>query len=55
MQYLALIYAAPTSGPAYGSPEFGQMMEGYFALNRLLKEEGAWLAGEGLKGTETAT
>ena len=33
MQYLALIYAAPTAGPTYGSPEFKTMMDGYFALN----------------------
>ena len=55
MQYMALIYSDPARAPAYGTPEFGKMMEGYFALNRLLKEEGAWLGGDGLQGVETAT
>lgn len=55
MQYMALIYADPASGPAYGTPEFGKMMEGYLAFNTFLREKGAWISGEGLKGTETAT
>ena len=55
MQYMALIYNDPARAPAYGTPEFGAMMEGYFALNRLLREEGAWAAGDGLQGVHTAT
>ena len=55
MQYLALIYAAPENSPAYGTPEFGAMMAGYFALTAKLKADGAYIAGEGLKGVETAT
>ena len=52
---MALIYNDPAQAPTYGTPEFGKMMEGYFALNRLLKEEGAWLGGDGLQGVHTAT
>jgi hypothetical protein len=55
MQYLALIYSAPESGPAYGTPEFKTMMDGYFAFTAFLREKGALIAGEALKGTETAT
>ncbi len=55
MQYMALIYATPGSEPAYGSAEFKAMMEGYFGFTAFLKEKGAFVAGDGLKGTETAT
>jgi hypothetical protein len=55
MQYMALIYSDKAREPAYGTPDFGKMMEGYFALSRLLKEDGAWIAGEGLQGVDTAT
>jgi hypothetical protein len=55
VQYLALIYAAPTNEPQYGSPEFKTMMDGYFAFTAELKAKGAYLAGEGLKPVETAT
>ena len=55
MQYMALIYSDPARAPAYGTPEFGTMMEGYFALNRLLKADGVWVAGDGLQGVHTAT
>lgn len=55
MQYLALIYADPESAPAYGTAEFTAMMNGYFAFTALLKEKGAFIAGDGLKPTSTAT
>ena len=55
MQYLALIYSTPGSEPTYGTPEFKTMMDGYFAFTAMLKEKGAFVAGDGLKGTETAT
>lgn len=55
MHYMALIYAAPANEPAYGTPAFTAMMEGYFALSRTLKADGVWVAGEGLKGVATAT
>ncbi len=55
MQYMALIYSAPGSEPVYGSPEFKVMMDGYFAFTAHLKDKGAFVCGDGLKGTETAT
>jgi hypothetical protein len=55
MQYMALIYSAPGSEPAYGTPEFKKFMDGYFAFTAHLKEKGAFISGDALKGAETAT
>jgi hypothetical protein len=55
MQYIALIYADPSAAPVYGTPEFEAMMQGYATLTQSLKTAGAYLAGEGLKGVDTAT
>ena len=55
MQYLALIYSSPASGPAYGSAEFGKMMEDYNKFTAMLKDKGAFLGGEGLKPAASAT
>ena len=55
MQFMALIYNDPSREPAYGSPEFGAMMQGYFTLNETLKAAGHMVSGEALKGIETAT
>ncbi len=55
MKYLALIYAAPGSQPAYGTPEFGTFMAGYGAATATYKKDKVWLAGEGLKPASTAT
>jgi hypothetical protein len=55
MKYMALIYSDPALVPAYGSPEFGAMMQGYGAFNSKLKETGVLLAGHGLQDIDTAT
>jgi hypothetical protein len=55
MKYLALIYTAPGAEPAYGSPEFETMMQNYFSLGARMKDRATVVAGEGLKGVETAT
>ena len=55
MKYMALIYAEPANEPRYGTQEFQAMMGGYFALTEALKASGAYVAGDGLQGTETAT
>jgi hypothetical protein len=55
MKYMALIYSDPTLEPAYGSPEFGAMMQGYGTLNKTLKEKGVFIAGDGLQDIDTAT
>ncbi len=55
MQYMLLIYTDPAREPAYGTPEFDQMMGGFFALNQQMKADGTMRGGEALKGVETAT
>lgn len=55
MKYMLLIYNDPAREPAYGTPEFEAMMAGFFAVNTRMKDAGALISGEGLKGIETAT
>jgi hypothetical protein len=55
MQYMLLIYSNPALEPTYGTPEFQAMMAGYFALNEQMKADGVMVAGEALRGIETAT
>ena len=55
MQYMLLIYGAPEVEPAYGTPEFATMMEGYAAFSARLNADGVIRGGEGLQGVETAT
>ncbi len=55
MQYMLLIYNDPALEPAYGTPEFNEMMSGYFAANERMKADGVMRGGEALRGVETAT
>lgn len=55
MQYMLLIYNDPAKEPAFGTPEFQQMMAGFFSANERMKADGVLRGGEGLKGVETAT
>ncbi|MGB7244677.1 MAG: YciI family protein [Sulfitobacter sp.] len=55
MKYMLLIYNDPAQEPAYGTPEFEQMMGGYFSANEQMKADGVLCEGEGLQGIETAT
>ncbi|MCX7299510.1 MAG: YciI family protein [Rhodobacterales bacterium] len=55
MQYMILIYSDLNAEPAYGTDEGRKMMEGYFTLNQELKAAGAWVAGDALQRTSTAT
>jgi hypothetical protein len=55
MKYMLLIYTDPANDPAYGTPEFEEMMGGYYAANEQMKADGVLVSGEGLKGIETAT
>ena len=55
MQYMILIYNDPSKEPAYGTPEFQEMMGGFFAANERMKADGVLRSGEGLQGVETAT
>jgi hypothetical protein len=55
MNYMLLIYGAPEAEPAYGTPEFATMMDGYAAFTARLTQDGVMRGGEGLQGVETAT
>jgi hypothetical protein len=55
MKYMLLMYSDPANEPAYGTPEFQEMMGGYFAANDKMNADGVLLGGEGLQGVETAT
>ncbi len=55
MQYMALLYGAPELEPAYGTPEFDEMMKGYLTFSEFLRQKGAFVSGEGLQPAETAT
>jgi hypothetical protein len=52
MQYMLLIYEAPGSWP---EDEQDQMMRDYFAYTEELKQAGAYVAGDALQPTSTAT
>jgi hypothetical protein len=55
MQYIALIYT-DESANANPTPEAQQvMMQRYFAFNARAKAEGAFIAGDALEATDTAT
>lgn len=55
MQYMMLMYNDPAKEPAYGTPEFQEMMAGFFAANERMNADGVLRSGEGLQGVETAT
>ncbi|MBT8411855.1 MAG: YciI family protein [Octadecabacter sp.] len=55
MRYMALIYSADGTSPEYGSPEWAAFMEAYAAAGKTFNERGAFLAGEALQHTSTAT
>ena len=55
MKYLALIYAAPNTGPVPDTPEFGKLLADYEAVSKTYEKDGVVLAGEALQDTDTAT
>ena len=55
MQYMALIYSAPNSGPKPGTPEFDDFMKGYFEATETYKKDGVFVAGDALHGTDQST
>ncbi len=55
MKYMLLIYNDPAREPAYGTPDFDEMMSGFFAANEKMKADGVLVDGEGLQDIETAT
>lgn len=55
MKYIALIYTAAESGPAYGTPEFGAQMASYKVATDTYVKDGVMCGGEALQSTSTAT
>jgi hypothetical protein len=55
MQYLALIYDAPGSGPAHGSADFQKMMADYTALTAKMRADGVYVDGNPLASADKAT
>ena len=55
MRYMLLLYSAPDSGPAQGSPEQAAEMQQWFAYTEELQQAGALIGGEPLHGIDTAT
>lgn len=55
MKYFLTLYSAPDADPVPGTPEFDAMMGEYFSLEQRVGHIAKFLAGEGLKGIETAT
>jgi hypothetical protein len=54
MQYLILIYSEESSAPP-DPAEMGPIMDEYNAYTKLLRDRGAFVAGEALQPTATAT
>ncbi len=55
MQFMCLIHSDPVNEPAHGTPEFGEMMQGYGAFTKHVQDTGKFVSGDALQGTETAT
>ncbi len=55
MKYLLLLYVDPAKEPAPDSADFSDYMGGFYAASQKMAAQGAFLAGEGLQGVETAT
>ncbi len=55
MRYIALIYSGDNTGPAPGTPEWDEFMDGYRIATQTYEERGVMLGGEPLEHTKTAT
>jgi hypothetical protein len=55
MQYALLIHDDPTSWEGMSEAERGQVFQEYYAYTQDLKDKGAYLDGNALQPTETAT
>ncbi len=51
MKYMLLIYNDPQREPAYGTPEFQQMMGGFFALNEKMTATGSCSPAKDCRGS----
>lgn len=55
MQYMCLIYSAANSGPAPGTPEFGDYIKAYSDYTAMLQDKGTFISGDALQPVATAT
>lgn len=55
MQYMLLIYAAESTTPQPGTPEFGPYIQGYSEFSERVKADGVFVAGDALADVNTAT
>ena len=55
MKYMLLLYSAEDAGPQPGTPEQAAEMQEWFAYTQALETSGAFVGGEPLQGSETAT
>lgn len=55
MKYLALIYSAPGTAPAYGTPEFEASMAEWGKVTQAYIDGGVMVSGDALQDPATAT
>lgn len=55
MKYMLLIYGNEAAGPSPGTPEFDAYLGQYMAFTEETQKKGAFVAGEALLPTPTAT
>ncbi len=55
MEYMVLIYRDEANAPEYGSADWEAMMAGFLAFNQRLIDGGHYIAGGGLRTSDTAT
>ena len=54
-KYMLLIYEDPQTGPAPDTPEAQQEFQEYGTFTQQIQEDGAFVSGEPLQSTDTAT
>jgi hypothetical protein len=55
MKYMALIYTAADANPAYGTPEFGEMLVAYKQASETYANDGVLRGADALQPPSTAT
>ena len=55
MKYMLLLYSAPGSGPAPGTPEMDTQMGRWFAVTEEMEKAGVLVSGDALQPATTAT
>lgn len=55
MKYMCLIYGEETKHPQAGTPEMAELMQGYMAFTKDIRENNVMVAGDPLEPVATAT